>query len=104
MTKTKWTPGPWFYTGQHIWYDSRELVCCGRGHGECCGEPDVKGGQELIAQTGENNAALISAAPELYEALYWLAQEETPYPIGQPYQHWLDIARAALAKARGEAP
>jgi len=50
-------------------------------------------------------ALLANSADEiehLREVLYWLAQEETPYPIGQPYQHWLDKARAALSKARGE--
>lgn len=56
------TPGPWEATDGVVWIDTREQVCCGRGYQECCGEPDVIGGQEKVADTNAPNAAYIAAA------------------------------------------
>lgn len=55
-------PGPWEATDGVVWIDTREQVCCGRGYQECCGEPDVIGGQEKVADTNAPNAAYIAAA------------------------------------------
>lgn len=64
------SPTPWEYTGGDIWIDTRSLVCCGDGrHGQCCGNPDVEGGQELVAQTSEVNAAFIVKAVNNHERL-----------------------------------
>lgn len=56
------TPGPWEATDGVVWIDTREQVCCGRGYQECCGEPDVIGGQEKVADTNASDAAFIAAA------------------------------------------
>lgn len=58
----KATPGPWFNDGGIIWYDSREQVCCGKGYQECCGQPDIKGGQEQLGEASEKNAEFIALA------------------------------------------
>lgn len=57
----------------------------------------------------EANARLISAAPELYEALENVLKAMETDEDAEPQQSWLDnlyrsadVARAALAKARGE--
>lgn len=108
MSDTKWTPGPWFADGHIVIVDSRHMVCCGRGrNGECCGNPDVGGDYGEIAQTSPNNAHLISAAPDMAEALEKLiagcdsaiADPDCMWPA----EDWppLKEARAALAKARG---
>ena len=50
------------------------------------------------------NAALIAAAPELLEALEMIVSEADSYTArtGKPVYNWLDQARAAIAKAKGE--
>ena len=58
----KATPGPWEATDGVVWIDTREQVCCGRSYTECCGQYDIKGGQEKIADSGETDAAYIAAA------------------------------------------
>jgi hypothetical protein len=63
------TPIPWEHTGGDIWVDTREQVCCGRGYDSCCGEPDVRGGQDLIAQSNPIDAAFIVRAVNSHEAL-----------------------------------
>lgn len=52
----------------------------------------------------EANAALIAAAPDLLEALEMIVTEADSYTArtGKPVYNWLDSARAAIAKARGE--
>lgn len=124
-SEPKWTPGPWFANGAAVMVDTREQVCCGRRQDECCGEPDVKGGCEIIAECGELDACLIAAAPELYEALDalvsqsgWHGRGEREHEIfycemcGESHEAFDEIphgpncfvgrARAALKKARGE--
>lgn len=68
------TERPWEHTGGDIWIDTRVQVCCGRGTYECCGNPDVKGGQELVAQTSEANASLIVRAVNQHDALLKCAE------------------------------
>ena len=58
----KATPGPWFNEGNTIWIDAREQVCCGRGGQECCGSPDIIGGQEQIGEAGTADAHFIALA------------------------------------------
>jgi hypothetical protein len=96
--KAKFTPGPWVVK-QSEWGISVQCekspsglpfavtpVC------EIEQEPDT-GGLE--------DAALIAAAPDMYAALenaLKVAEFE-----GHPFRPWQEEARAALAKARGEA-
>jgi len=51
----------------------------------------------------EADARLISAAPDLLEALEMIVAEADSYTArtGKPVYNWLDQARAAIAKARG---
>jgi hypothetical protein len=103
MSETKFTPGPW------VVGNIFELTFgVKRGNGT---EPiGFVYGPSLaerydVGRTALANARLIAAAPELYEALErtlnWLASYpgEGAMGIGGPYEQ----ARAALAKARGEA-
>ena len=56
---------------------------------------------DWIASCGPRNAHLIAAAPDLYEALEKIATGDGVY--GDQAYEYKQIARAALAKARGEA-
>lgn len=59
------TDGPWLEDGRHVFIDTREQVCCGRGvevgcpEGgsmlECCGNPDFEGDYFAIAEGIVNN-------------------------------------------------
>lgn len=59
------TPGPWQADGTSVFVDTRRQVCCGKGQYECCGEPDIEGDYESIADAHPANARLIAAAPDL---------------------------------------
>lgn len=119
----RWTPGPWkvFQTTIH-----------GKNYGGCWVEPadreqfiQINGGASLtkrvidrqVHDDNDANAALIAAAPELYEALEPFAKEAEQYHsmcLGQDIDHWpvgddcmitlgdLRKAAAACRKARGE--
>lgn len=115
-TETKWTPGPWKVGGYSMAGESKHFR---HNDGDFIVAP-VEGDEELgpvarihfkgKAKRGEAyktddpiglaNANLISAAPELYEALNALIQTD-----GEVYSISLrGRANAALAKARGEQP
>ena len=102
------TPGPWEYEGTVVWIDTREQVCCGRGINECCGNPDVRGGQEQIGEFGnEDDARLAAAAPEMLEALKAIASHNNAFltdgsSAARRCLDWcVETARAAIAKAEG---
>jgi hypothetical protein len=92
----KFTPGPW------------DIIEDSDGH-------RIRKGRYILGRTYENaddaaNASLIAAAPELYAAL--VAVLEWAAPIAGDNQNdvaaqkeigAIDLANAALAKARGEA-
>lgn len=112
---TKFTPGPWFYDGDHVFVDSRFQECCGRGdaNGECCGIPNVGGDYGTIAETSERDAPLIAAAPCMFEALsritpefvQLLAHTESVAAIAEYADNdreIIELCQAALAKARGQ--
>ena len=121
MSEPKWTPGPWiaddifmqsdhrvrvsYYNGQHDYYHNCPTIC------ECFlteeGDDD-KPPIGLVA--AEANANLISAAPELYEALkacrHALAAARNEFldmrrEITEEAKSIIATADAALAKARG---
>lgn len=123
MTEPKWTPGPW-HPGHFV--DPESSCQCrailSEAHAGSVAEINVWNGIAMIADGSNDappldeaiaNAHLISAAPELYEALRpfirhyasWMDDypdetEPAVYPkhtIGE-----LRRARAALGKARGE--
>lgn len=95
-----WTPGPWLKEGNSVVYDSRHEICCGKitVYG-CCGEPDIGGEYFEVAKCAEHDAALIAAAPDLYEALLAAANSAGfQYMVGETR----DMIQRALDKARGE--
>jgi hypothetical protein len=88
------TPGPWEVDGTHVYAPSgilsaRRKVC-------------------IVRDNLEANARLISAAPELYEALrlfveeYDAVDDHTGVSLMIAYDNALMAGRAALAKARGQ--
>ena len=95
MSEPKFTPGPWLKrTGggaQYIVHGEHIICSIPRSY------PNLK-----------NEANLIAAAPELYEALNHLAAAVVEnYGKGWPnddLDRAIDAAWAALAKARGETP
>lgn len=98
--ETKFTPGPWYLTGS-----GHGLIVCG----PTTTLTDISGVRclDIIARTdwarGEEddaNAHLISAAPDLYAALTRMLENELDnYEDGGDA---VALAKAALAKARGE--
>ena len=94
---TKHTPGPWEKA------DGTDGITRGiRGwHGpEMVNVINWNGISRATSVTGQANARLIAAAPDLLEALKWmvLRTEEGGYPDGK----CLEEARAAIARATGE--
>jgi hypothetical protein len=91
----KATSGPWFDTEGAVWIDTREQVCCGRGTDQCCGEPDVIGGQELVAQCGQTDAAYIAAAnPSVITALLdHISRLEREAAEAALIAHWHDFTQ-----------
>ena len=85
MNETKFTPGPWYARP-----DPDKIL-----NDDWC----IGSGKELddIAICAENNAHLIAAAPDLYNAL-----EEVIRISDRKHDAW-DKAKAAIAKARGKA-
>lgn len=99
--KTKWTPGPWcvardgnaqanVYGADGFWVALLPHQCI-----------------TSIEEQQEHHAALIAAAPDLYEALedarrYVSGAYECAFPDEQENERVLDAVDAALAKARGE--
>lgn len=100
--ETKWTKGPWVShehgVGELIVYDALDQTCI------CslidCDESLAWKHDYSVSEEGRANAQLISAAPELYEALQTCLDclgDEFALP-----GDIIDDAEAALAKARGE--
>jgi hypothetical protein len=118
MSETKWTPGPWFAHGPINANRQDYGVVSSRPY-----DPASTGGfQRRIAWIGNAssphqsltleaevaaNAHLIAAAPELYTALDDLMGGDERMQVaigGNPLyvDRFMDAARAALAKARGD--
>jgi len=92
MNATKWTPGPWVaeQKGTRVLAkDDRITIVC-----------EVTG--SVSNKTTTADAALIAAAPELYDALRLLEDVERNCGGLAIFQAAMCKARAALAKARGE--
>lgn len=98
MKEVKFTPGPWIAwfcgTVRSSWFevktaDEKTRIC--------------KLKKEL---SGAANAHLIAAAPDMYEALEAAILEYGkpggPWNVPSSPGTWIDKAKAALVKARGE--
>lgn len=104
-TETKFTPGPWrLFNGTDVFLDD----------GDTSGDHYIADCNMTVAiEYGvlKANAALIAAAPDLYAALDAVVNAGGWYPSaleidthdGKDGEELEAIARAALAKARGEA-
>lgn len=87
-TQPKFSPGPWFASGQLIFAESKKRPIYIAA---------VNGLWLLTGNTFEANAALIAAAPEMYEMLDMLASCGCI-----PNGIYTAAIRKLLAKARGE--
>ena len=101
MSETKFTPGPWKWSNAYKASNNENLTWSllgenGYGILSCDGESNSP--QEL-GESGKANAHLIAAAPDLYKALEELVNADGI--LGRVNAR--PKAKAALAKARGEA-
>jgi hypothetical protein len=107
----KATPGTWESTGNDIWIDTREQVCCGNPRGGdapwdepvCCGEPDIVGGQEQVGSAGTDDAKFIAAAnpaailslldtiDRMEASQQWRTMESAKLIEGKRYLIWVDL-------------
>ena len=92
MSKTKFTPGPWWIDGQGI---GPKSFADDQSYGMTTPVAYIE--EYDWPENHVANAHLIAAAPELYETL-----EEVIRISDRKHDAW-DKAKAALAKARGEA-
>jgi ketosteroid isomerase-like protein len=101
----KHTPGPWRNEGgiSATWEDGEEVQVCALFTTKWTyTEPDAHAKNDRMRRESEANARLIAAAPELLEALEAVMSGQiggTPDLDAERFQK----ARAAIAKARGEA-
>ena len=113
MSEEMFTPGPW---DQEPTGDGKR-ICIGLGlfdgpNGYDVAEVYSDDVTEETYKEAKANAHLIAAAPDLYEALEVALEQaigcfQNHYgedPIGIPEPEYIQKARAALAKARGETP
>lgn len=94
-----WTPGPWEANGNAI--ETVATPAC-----VIAGVYDESDDCGIDSQSeADANAALIAAAPELYDALEaLLAAGRYPVSRSEPWRKAEKKALAALAAARGETP
>lgn len=96
----KHTPGPWVIVRGDEWTTDIATV-----DGEL---PDGRPAHWNVASVNkrrdewEHNRRLITAAPELLEALVALETLLAPLAYDSTQKDWLNRARAAIAKATGE--
>jgi len=98
---SKHTPGPWTFVP-----DDREDGILGVVWGE--GWPIAEIYSDILdPEEAEADTRLIAAAPELLAALQGLYADQVDYltlnNLGGMDNHWMKAARAAIAKATGEA-
>jgi hypothetical protein len=94
------TPGPW---SVDVGADDRPYVIA---HGLTIAKAyrsSIHPERSLAALPGMENATLIAAAPELYQALKWFIDDiDGTRTVMIEFDENVEAARAALAKARGE--
>lgn len=74
MDKEKFTPGPWTYEGGFTVFSGALPVC------DLVSETEMINGEMLILPYKEN-AALIEAAPDMYDALRWACFYNCKRPV-----------------------
>lgn len=111
--KTTHTPGPWTLKSDPFHFDTLSSIVGGETKGESMRFPS----HELHVEIGgfadfkrqEANARLIAAAPELLDALQFAMLERAcnagdAILSGDEWREFAIKARAAIAKATGDAP
>lgn len=96
MSETRWTKGPWAAKLIRGSYKRPAIVKAGDKIVAACGGDQLNPDAPSIGEAAAN-ATLIAAAPELYEALKALYEEDER---DIPRSIW-GAAEAALAKAEG---
>ncbi len=102
MSETKFTPGPWKVDPKY----SRDIQAPdGLDVATCC--LSILNRKVTTEEESIANAALIAAAPDMYEALEAAILEYGkpggPWNVPSSPGTWIDKAKAAIVKARGEA-
>lgn len=101
MAETKFTPGPWFTTSKKPW-----RICADEGViiGQAGMPPRRmhKAAWEAAREVSHANAALIAAAPDLYDALVEILEYEGGAESALDDEYVMERAELALDKARGE--
>ena len=94
MSETKFTPGPWRIVEEYIFSigDIISILDTSDNTILNCGVP-----YEGRTPENKHDMNLIAAAPDMYEAL-----EAAILEYGKPGGPWIDKAKAAIVKARGE--
>lgn len=93
----KWTPGPWTHYDDSKNPQHRHVIA---SRGKTVAHIYCTRGDETPDAA---NALLIAAAPDMYEALSCMFDRWEPDSDGGQDRLMWERARAALAKARGEA-
>lgn len=107
MSETKFTPGPWV-TERRTTKDGSSHHTIGVTRDAICGVFGTHSSGRYMCVTGcidEHDAALIAAAPDLYEALQRLIDIQNGPPLIREAKEWqdaVDAGTAAIRKARGE--
>ena len=108
QTKEKFTPGPWKATETiNINWGTETALACPIEAGDSIVALNIITGpfvDDVTEAEGEANAALISAAPDLYAALEALLKAVDSGIESDPelWRRGVSLANKALAKARGE--
>jgi len=90
MSETKFTPGPWVISNSGSAYMEGTIILTSDGY------------REIAGVWQDEDAHLIAAAPELYEALNDLLNDCINFDGGKLTDIFMVKASRALAKARGE--
>ena len=99
-SESKFTPGPW---GLDAGFESSKPGDFDEYWQVHDGADAIACSANCYAENREGNAKLIAAAPDLYEALSDIVSSLVIHDLGPIYlTKEIIIARAALAKARGE--
>lgn len=108
MKKSKHTPGPWLQEGNWVYAEGDPIrLSGGKEIRPNAFTLSVSPGPDRTREEAEANARLIAAAPELLEALECMIIGACAVAVlhnGERavLQDAVNIARAAIAKAKGE--
>lgn len=104
MSANSFTPGPW-KVFEHSWSET-SIVADGFDHGICLLDINhaTEESQDQDAEVMSANARLISAAPDLLEALRMMLDAHAIPSTGCKERPAYEAAQAAIAKATGAQP